>query len=209
MNRFADHSADSRLSSPAALRNREPILEVLHDVLPTDGTVLEIASGSGEHAFYFAHHLPEVTWYPSDASAAARASITAWRNKGGPPNMRAPLALDVTRRPWPLDHFDALVCINMLHISPWASTEALLAEAGTRLSRGGILYLYGPFKRDGAHTAPSNIEFDADLRSRNPEWGVRDLSEVLALGEQHGLMLERVVEMPANNLSVVLKHDGA
>ena len=200
-----DGDSDGRLSSPAVARNREPILAVLREVLPDRGNVLEIASGSGEHAFYFAYHLPRVTWYPSDANVAARSSIAAWRNEGGPPNLRPPLALDVIRRPWPYVDYDALVCINMLHISPWAASEALLAEAGERLPSGGALYLYGPFKRDGRHTAPSNADFDADLQRRNPDWGIRDLGEIQALAQANGLFIERIVEMPANNLSVILR----
>lgn len=192
-----------RLSSPAVARNREPILAVLREVLGTHQAILEVASGSGEHAFYFAYSLPQVVWHPSDASAAARSSITAWRSEGGPPNLRPPLALDVIRRPWPYVDYDALVCINMLHISPWAATEALLAEAGENLPTGGVLYLYGPFKRDGRHTAASNAAFDDDLRRRDAQWGLRDLEAVVALAEAHGLLLDRVVEMPANNLSVV------
>nr|WP_297459914.1 DUF938 domain-containing protein [uncultured Halomonas sp.] len=203
-----NESDDARLSSPATRRNREPILAVLDEVLPRDGTVLEIASGSGEHAFHFAYHLPQVIWYPSDASAAARASIGAWRSKGGPPNLRAPLALDVTRRPWPSVDFDALVCINMLHIAPWEAAQALFAEAGKRLPPAGVLYLYGPYKRAGSHTAPSNAAFDADLRRRDARWGIRDLEAVEVLAESHGLALERIVEMPANNLSLVFRRRG-
>ncbi|HET8791430.1 MAG TPA: DUF938 domain-containing protein [Modicisalibacter sp.] len=206
MTGFDDCNGGARLSSPATQRNREPILEVLGEVLPNDGTVLEIASGSGEHAFYFSYHLPQVTWYPSDANAAARASITAWRNKGGPPNLCAPLALDVTRKPWPRVDFDALVCINMLHIAPWEAAQALF-DGAKRLPVDGVLYLYGPFKREGSHTAPSNASFDADLRRRDARWGIRDLEAVVALGESHGLALARIVEMPANNLSLVFKPD--
>ncbi|GGY10352.1 SAM-dependent methyltransferase [Litchfieldella qijiaojingensis] len=199
---------DARLSSPAVARNREPILEVLRQHLPSRGLVLEIASGSGEHALHFATALPDLDWQPSDPSPQARASIAAWRDRLGPANLHPPLALDVTRRPWPVEDFTALVCINMLHISPWAATEALLAEAGERLPVHGVLYLYGPFKRDGVHTAPSNAEFDRELRARNPRWGIRDLTEVTDLATRHGLHLEAVVDMPANNLSVVLRRHG-
>lgn len=209
MNRIDRYGDEARLSSPAAQRNREPILKVLAEVLANDSNVLEIASGSGEHAFHFAYHLPQVTWYPSDANAAARASIHAWRNKGGPPNLRAPLALDVIRRPWPSVDYDALVCINMLHIAPWEAAQALFAEAGKHLPFDGLLYLYGPYKREGSHTAPSNAAFDADLRRRDARWGIRDQEAVEALGESHGLALERIVEMPANNLSLVFKRSGS
>lgn len=192
-----------RLSSPAVARNRQPILEVLREVLPSRGRVLEIASGSGEHALYFARHLPEIRWQPSDPSPQALASIAAWRESEPSANLLEPLTLDVTVRPWPVTDFEALVCINMLHIAPWQASEVLLAEAGERLPPGGVLYAYGPFRREGRHTAPSNAAFDDDLRRRNPEWGIRDLEAVTALGQRHGLTLDRVVEMPANNLSVV------
>lgn len=196
---------DARLSSPAAARNREPILKVLRQYLPSHGVVLELASGSGEHALHFATALPALDWQPSDPNPRARSSIAAWRDSQGPANLRSPLALDVTQRPWSVEGFDALVCINMLHISPWSAAEALLSEAGERLPVHGVLYLYGPFKRDGQHTAPSNAEFDRELRMRNPSWGIRDLAEVTALASQHGLHLDAVVDMPANNLSVVLR----
>ncbi|MFC3281999.1 DUF938 domain-containing protein [Litchfieldella rifensis] len=196
---------DARLSSPAAARNREPILEVLREWLPAHGTVLEIASGSGEHALHFARGLPALVWQPSDPASRARTSIAAWREHAGLPNLRPPVALDVTRIPWPVVAFDALVCINMLHISSWEATQALMAQAGQRLPERGVLYLYGPFRRGGEHTAPSNAAFDADLRARDSRWGIRDLDAVVELAGQHGLVLETVVEMPANNLSVVLR----
>lgn len=200
-------SGAERLSSPAVARNREPILEVLREVLPRGARVLEIASGSGEHALYFAQHLLHVTWQPSDPSPQALASIAAWRRTEPLDNLLEPVTLDVVARPWPHREFDALVCINMLHIAPWQATEALLAEAGEKLPQGGVLYLYGPFRREGGHTASSNASFDEDLRRRDPSWGVRDLEEVQALGRTHGLAVERIVEMPANNLSLVLRRD--
>ncbi|MBD3896918.1 DUF938 domain-containing protein [Halomonas sp. ML-15] len=196
---------DRRLSSPAAMRNREPILKVLRDWLPAQGQVLEVASGSGEHALHFATALPHLSWQPSDPSESARVSIEAWRLEQGPANLLAPLALDVLQRPWPVPEFNVLMAINLLHISPWAVSEALFAEAGERLPEGGMVYLYGPFKRDGEHTAESNAAFDIDLRRRNPEWGIRELEEVLALAERHALGVVAVEEMPANNLSVVLR----
>ncbi|MBF8221432.1 DUF938 domain-containing protein [Halomonas sp. 328] len=196
---------DARLVSPAAARNAAPILAVLRDVLPERGRVLELASGSGEHALNFARALPGLVWQPSDPSPQARASIAAWRDAEGPDNLLAPIALDVTRRPWPVAEFTALVCINLLHISPWAAGQALFAEAGARLPSDGVLFVYGPFKRDGAHTAPSNAAFDADLRRRDPAWGIRDLAAVEAEAQRHGLALSRVVEMPANNLSLVFQ----
>lgn len=191
--------------APAAERNREPILDVLRDVLPACGTVLEIASGTGQHAAYFAAALRQLDWQPSDAEPAACASIAAWVAQAALPNLRAPLALDVGAWPWPLEAADAIVCINMIHISPWASTLALFDGAARVLGDAGVLHLYGPYRRDGAHTAPSNAQFDAQLRNRNPAWGVRDLEAVVAAGRAAGFDLEAVVPMPANNLSVVFR----
>lgn len=187
------------------MRNREPILEVLRDWLPTHGRVLEVASGTGEHAVHFASGLPSQTWQPSDPSETACASIAAWQRQAESPNLLSPLTLDVRQRPWPVPGVVAVVCINMLHIAPWEATEALLAGAGETLPEGGVLYLYGPFRRDGKHTAGSNAAFDADLRRRDPEWGIRDLESVISLAERHGLGLVAVVDMPANNFSVVLR----
>lgn len=204
---------DPRLSSPAVARNRAPILDVLepalHAALSACGgdrlRVLELASGSGEHALYFSRALPWLDWQPSDPSPEAIASIRAWRSAQGPANLAEPVALDATRRPWPLEEIHALVAINLAHISPWAVTEALMGEAGARLPSGGLLFLYGPFRRGGQHTAPSNEAFDASLRTRDPRWGIRNLEAVMACAQAEGLSLEKVVEMPANNLSVVLR----
>lgn len=195
---------NARLKSPAAARNRQPILDVLQDVLPEKAAILEVASGSGEHGVYCAGAMPGWEWQPSDPNAHARRSIEAWREHAGLPNLLPPLALDVTTL-CPAGPFDAIVAINLIHISPWEVTEALMACAGRRLTEGGVLYLYGPYRREGRHTAPSNEAFDADLKARDPRWGVRDLEAVTAEAERHGLVLERVVEMPANNLSVVLR----
>lgn len=195
-------SGEDRRSSPSAQRNREPILEVLRRVLPAEGRVLEIAAGTGEHAVHFAGALPGLSWQPTDPDADSRRSIAAWRAEVGLPNLLPPLELDVTRE-WPVGDIDAIVCINMLHISPWAATEALMAGAGARLSEGGILFVYGPFRRIGVPTAPSNEAFDESLRSRNPAWGLRDLDAVEAEARGRGLILREVVEMPANNLSLV------
>ncbi|QJQ94866.1 MULTISPECIES: DUF938 domain-containing protein [Halomonadaceae] len=210
MHSLDPHASDGPgrpLSSPSARRNRDPILAVLRRWLPERGRVLEIASGSGEHAVHFARALPGLEWQPSDPNVEARASIEAWRHAEALGNLAAPLELDVMQRPWPVDGFDAVVCINMLHISPWPASEALLAEAGARLPSGAILYLYGPFRRDGEHTAQSNADFDADLRLRDSRWGIRDLEAVIEAAEAQGLAVEEVVEMPANNLSVVLRRD--
>ncbi|RDB42986.1 DUF938 domain-containing protein [Halomonas sp. DQ26W] len=192
------------LHSPSTARNRQPILAVLQDVLPVKANILEVASGSGEHGVYCATAMPGWEWQPSEPNPHARRSIEAWREHAGLPNLRSPLALDVTTL-CPAGPFDAILAINLIHISPWEVTEALTACAGRRLSEGGVLYLYGPYRRKGRHTAPSNEAFDADLKSRDPSWGVRELEAVVAQAEQHGLVLERVVDMPANNLSVVLR----
>ena len=194
---------DARQFAPATARNREPILAVLRRVLPAQGLVLEIASGTGEHAVHFARALPGLIWQPSDPNSMARASISAWVEEAGLPNLRPPLSLDVSAETWPLTRADAIVCINMVHISPWRATLGLMRGAGRTLGPGGVLYLYGPYKRDGQHTAPSNAAFDESLRQQNPEWGVRDLERVIEVAEAQGLRHRETVAMPANNLSVV------
>jgi len=198
-------TTDLRLFAPATDRNAAPILEVLRRVLPARGTVLEIASGTGQHAVHFAGALPGLDWQPSDADPRSRASIDAWRAYTGLPTLRAPLDLDVCREPWPIDAADAIVCINMIHISPWQASIALMKGAAARLPAGGVLFLYGPYRRDGAHTAPSNEAFDAQLRARDPAWGVRDMEAVEALAQAEGLICEERVPMPANNFSVVFR----
>ncbi|HKT98345.1 MAG TPA: DUF938 domain-containing protein [Paraburkholderia sp.] len=198
-----------RLTAPAAARNAAPILEVLRGALPARGTVLEIASGTGQHAAHFAAALPGVQWQPSDADPRARASIAAWRAYTGLANLREPLDLDVRREPWPVGAVDAIVCINMIHIAPWEAAVALMKGAGARIATGGALVLYGPYRRVGAHTAPSNEAFDADLRARDPSWGVRDLEAVEALAQAEGFACEVVVPMPANNFSVVFRKQPA
>ncbi|QQC67133.1 DUF938 domain-containing protein [Paraburkholderia ginsengisoli] len=194
-----------RQRSPSAERNREPILAVLRDTLPATGRVLEIASGTGQHAMYFAAALPGLDWQPSDADADARASIAAWIAHEGLANVRAPLVLDVHQPDWGVDSLDAVVCINMIHISPWSAAEALFAGASRRLVDGGVLYLYGPYKRGGTQTAPSNDAFDQQLRSRDPEWGVRDMEAVVELGASVGLVCDEPIAMPANNFSLVFR----
>ncbi len=202
---------DARLYAAATERNRAPIAAVLHRRLPDAGTVLEIASGSGEHAMHFAAAFPGVVFQPSDPDSLARASIAAWST--GMTNVRPPLALDVTSASWQDDPnipnpLAAILCINMIHISPWAATLGLMRGAGKLLTAGAVLYLYGPYRRQGLHTAPSNAAFDASLQQRNPAWGVRDLEAVVALAGEHGLALDEVVEMPANNLSVILRREA-
>ena len=185
-------------------RNRGPILEMLQQWLPPEGVVLEIASGTGEHACWLAPRLPGRRWQPSDCSTQALASIAAWRQEEDvSAQVAPPLLLDVRTTPWPVTQADALFCANMIHISPWASAEALRAGAGRLLPGGGVLILYGPFKQEGHHTAPSNRDFDADLRARNPDWGVRDLEAVDRLAQAAGLDRAATIAMPANNLGVV------
>ncbi len=196
---------DVRLHSAPAERNREPILNVLRGHLGRQGLVLEIASGSGQHVVHFASALPALHFQPTDRDAAARASIDARIAEAGLGNVRPALALDVTADPWPLAAADAMVCINMIHISPWAATEGLMRGAARTLPRGGTLFLYGPYRRDGRHTAPSNAEFDQSLRARNPEWGVRDLDAVVEQAAKSGLTLIAVEPMPANNFSVIFR----
>ena len=196
---------DERLTAPAAERNKEPILAVLKRVLPENGVVLEIASGTGQHVLHFAQALPNLTWQPSDPDLEARSSIAAWIAHEGVTNIRAPLDLDVRSDAWPIQRADAVICINMIHISPWTATLHLMAGSGRLLSTGGIVFLYGPFRRSGQHTAPSNEAFDRQLRRQDPELGVRDLEAVVTAAEQNGLVLDDATEMPANNLSVVFR----
>lgn len=191
-------------SAPAALRNRKPILEVLREVLPPSGLVLHVAEGSGEHVVHFAQTLPALTFQPTDPDPSARASIAAWREASALPNLQSPLALDAAApASWPVREADAIVAINMVHISPWAATEGLMAGAGEILPQGGVLFLYGPYLEADVETAPSNLAFDASLKSRNPAWGLRDLDEVTALAARNGLVRAQRIAMPANNLSLV------
>jgi SAM-dependent methyltransferase len=203
--RYGERLAAGTLESPAAERNKEPILGVLREGLPARGLVLEIASGTGQHAAHFARALPSLDWQPTDPDAGLLEAIAARVDAAGLPNLRKPLPLDVHAPTWPVASADAIVCINMIHIAPPSATEALLAGAERVLCGDGPLVLYGPFRRGGEHTAPSNAAFDADLRRRNAEWGVRDLETVAALAERHGLTLERLVPMPANNFTVVFR----
>jgi SAM-dependent methyltransferase len=197
-------ASDARRHSPSTARNRNPILDVLKRVLPAEGFVLEIASGTGEHVVHFAQNLRHLVWQPTDADPAALASIEAWRAATRLPNVRPPLVLDILAEPWPVQRADAILCINMIHISPWSATEALMRGAARLLARRGVLYLYGPYRRRDRAPVPSNEAFDADLRRRNPEWGVRDLEAVAETAARHGLRVRETVEMPVNNLSVVI-----
>jgi hypothetical protein len=199
--------SDGRRFAPAAARNREPICDVLNDVLPATGLVLEIASGTGEHCVHFAERFPSLRFQPSDPDPDSRASIEAWRLHSGLSNVASPLPLDVLDPEWvdAVPDLAALVCINMVHISPWSATLGLLTGAARRLGIGRALYLYGPYRRDGCHTADSNAVFDESLRARHPGWGVRDLESVQGAAARLGFTTDAVVEMPANNLSVVLR----
>jgi len=192
---------DSRRHAPAAVRNREPILEVLSRVLPARGAVLEVASGTGEHAAFFATALPGLVWQPSEHDVEAFASIIAWTE--GLPNVRAPLRLDAAQDPWPVTTVDAVFNANMIHIAPWEACLGLLRGAGRHLGPGGVLVLYGPYTLAGRHTAPSNAAFDDDLRRRDPSWGVRDLDAVAEAAQARGLVLRERVAMPANNQTLV------
>jgi len=198
-------SSDARLFSPAAERNREPIAAVLRRILPASGIVLEIASGSGQHVAYFAAALPALSWQPSDPDPDARASIALLAADSGLGNIVSPLALDTTAPSWPVERADAIVAINMIHPSPWPATLGLLAGAARLLPSGAPLYLYGPYQRDGEELAESNRAFDDYLRQRNPEWGIRRLETVAQVAAEAGLDLAEIVEMPANNLSVVFR----
>lgn len=197
--------SDLRRSSPAAMRNRGPILEVLRSILPGSGMVLEVASGTGEHVVYFANHFPSLEWQPTDPSSAARASISAWIAAEALTNILPPLDIDVTHRAWKAGRASAIVAINLLHISPWGATIGLLRGASKILPLGGPLYLYGPFRRQDRPFEPSNQAFDDDLRSRDPNWGIRGLEDVIQLAVQFDLALDRLVEMPSNNMSVIFR----
>lgn len=196
----------ARQKSPSTARNREPILNVLQRVLAPDARVLEIASGSGEHAVYVAAAMPDLNWQPSDPDADARASIAAWIESEALRNVHMPISIDVRDANWGVESdapFDAVIAINMIHISPWQATLGLMAGAQRLLRAGGVLFTYGPYKRDGRHTAPSNATFDASLKARDSAWGIRDVSEVEAAANESSLTLREIVEMPANNLSLV------
>ena len=199
-------SADQRMFSPSAARNLAPILAVLKRVLPTHGVVLEIGCGTGEHAVCFAEAMPNLTWQPSDPDSGSRVSTASWIEFSGLNNVLAPLDIDVCSSLWGVEEaapFEAIVSINMVHIAPWAASLGLFAGAGRLLRPGGILVLYGPFMRKGAHNAPSNAAFDASLKAHNPSWGVRDITDLERVGEAFGLRLHETIEMPANNMSVV------
>ncbi len=195
---------EHRRHAPATVRNRDAIAAILRDELPASGLVLEVASGSGEHAVHFAQSFPGLDWQPTDPDPAALASIAAWRDEASLSNLLPPLQLDAARD-WPVARADAILCINMVHISPWEATLGLLKGAGAVLPTGGLLYLYGPYLRDGVETAPSNLAFDASLKTRDPRWGIRAVEAVTKAAATEGLSLDRLIDMPANNLSLILR----
>jgi Protein of unknown function (DUF938) len=200
-----DAGGAEKRHAPATIRNRDAIADVLERVLPSSGTVLEVASGTGEHIVHFAQRFPQLVWQPSDYSDLSLPSIAAWVAEAGVSNIRPAVQLDASAGIWPLPSADAILCINMIHISPWAATEGLMAGAGRLLPAGAPLYLYGPFLRDGVETAPSNLDFDRSLKERDVRWGLRNLSAVTDCAQANGLTLADVLEMPANNLSVVFR----
>jgi hypothetical protein len=189
-------------TSPAAERNKDPILTVLESVLPESGTVLEIASGTGQHVCFFADALPGIRWQPTEPDAASRDAIAIRIGVAGLTNVSPPVALDVLEPLWPVAVYDAVVCINMIHISPWSATHALCRGAARHLGVQGKLVLYGPYLENGK-AVQSNLEFDASLKRRNPAWGLRELEEVTRVASAHGLQRQQIVRMPANNLTLV------
>ena len=197
--------AGQRRSAPAALRNREPIADVLKEWLPASGLVLEIASGSGEHGVYFAERFPALEWQPSDVHPDALSSIAAWRDESGLPNLKAPLALDAASSDWPIDRADAVLSINMVHITPWESALGLLEGAARLLGRGAPLILYGPWLKDDVSTAPSNLAFDADLKRRDSRWGLRRVEDFAAAAAAREFRLETTRAMPANNMMLLFR----
>jgi len=191
--------------APATQRNRDPILAVLREVLPREGRVLEIASGSGEHVVHFAKALPTLTFQPTDPDPQAVDSIAAWTKEAALPNIEAAITFDASQPHWPVRDLDGILCINMIHIAPWRAAVGLMVGAAANLQSGAPLYLYGPYRQRGVETAPSNEAFDTDLRGRNPEWGLRDLDEVAALAKANGFTSPDIIQMPANNLSVIFR----
>ena len=202
---YEGSAAGARRSAPAALRNREPIADVLGEWLPPRGLVLEIASGTGEHAIYFAERFPQLDWQPSDIHADALRSIEAWRSAAELPNVRAALVVDAASSDWPISRADAVLSINMVHISPWASALGLISGSARLLPPGGPLILYGPWLKADIETAQSNRDFDDDLRQRDPEWGLRSVEDFAAAAAEKGFELTETRRMPANNLMLLLR----
>lgn len=205
---YASTTEDKKRYAPATLRNREAIAAVLALELPEAGLVLEVASGSGEHALYFAERFPSLTWQTSDPDPAALASIEAWRADHGRPNLLPPIALNGEDSDWALDQANAIFCANMVHIAPWEACEGMFAGAARLLPYGAPLILYGPYVEDDIETAPSNLAFDASLKARNPSWGLRNVADIDALGTDYGFARKARHEMPANNLTLVYRRSG-
>lgn len=199
-----DGEGEAKRLAPATQRNRDDIARVLSEILPDTGDILEIASGTGEHIAYFAQQFPSLTWQPSDPDPVALVSILAWSAETDCTNLRAPLQIDAAAD-WEISHADAIICINMVHISPWSATLGLLRNTARILPVGAPLYLYGPYRQHGHPTAPSNEDFDESLKSRNPEWGLRYVEDVTQAASDVGLVFDRLMEMPANNLSLVFR----
>jgi len=197
-------SAEAKRTAPATERNRDAITHVLKGYLPAQGTVLEIASGTGEHIVHFAAQFPHLAWQPSDSDPLALASIAAWRAESGGDNLLAPVEVDAAAD-WQVQDISAILCINMVHISPWEATKGLMRNAGRLLPKGGVLYVYGPFRQQNRPTAPSNEEFDRSLKSRNSQWGLRLVEDVAQEASLHALHLDQIIEMPANNLSLLFR----
>lgn len=197
-------SAEAKRTAPATERNRDAITHVLKGYLPAQGTVLEIASGTGEHIVHFAAQFPHLAWQPSDSDPLALASIAAWRAESGGDNLLAPVEVDAAAD-WQVQDISAILCINMVHISPWEATKGLMRNAGRLLPKGGVLYVYGPFRQQDRPTAPSNEEFDRNLKSRNSQWGLRLVEDVAQEASLHALHLDQIIEMPANNLSLLFR----
>lgn len=202
-------SDGAKLFSPSTARNRDPIRKTFLETMPHTGKILEVGAGTGEHAVHIASALPDVTWHTGDPDPSARASIMAWLRDAALPNLSGPHEIDVSTEEWGIEDdgpFDGLLSINMIHIAPFAATQGLFAGAQRILAPAGNLFLYGPFSKDGIHISPSNEAFDQSLKSRNPHWGIRDIdADLLPLAEKNGLSLERIVSMPANNLSLILR----
>jgi len=201
----ADILPDGRVVSPSAERNKGPIAELLMRVLPEQGDVLEISSGTGQHVLHFAQAMAHLRFQPTEPDADNLKSITAWLASASLPNVNAPIHLDVRDEIWPVGKVAAVICLNMIHIAPQSATEALLRGAARVMDSGGILFLYGPYRRQGRHISASNEAFDALLRARNPEWGVRNLEDVALLAASEGLKLQEIHDMPANNLAIIFR----
>lgn len=204
-NEELDVSPDTGLVSPSAERNKGPIADVLKRVLPDHGTVLEISSGTGQHVVHFAREMPDLIWQPSERDEPSLQSIKQWMAAEALPNILPPLRLDVSELPWQAGPAIAIICLNMIHIAPWSAAEELIRGAEITLGQGDILFLYGPYRRNGVPTSPSNEAFNGQLRARNPEWGLRNVEDVARCAMLHGFGPPEIREMPANNLSVIFR----